>query len=89
MAKKSKITITIDDNLLKKLRTYRAKKVKENLNGVSFSQVIEDLTKTGLKSVKKRGLKVISQIVALSGIIGGICITHGIGHSFHAIESLI
>ena len=89
MANKSKITITIDDNLLKKLRAYRAKKVKENLNGVSFSQVIEDLTKTGLKSVKKRSLKVISQIVALSGIIGGICITHGIGHSFHAVESLI
>ena len=89
MAKKSKITITIDDNLLKKLRVYRAKKVKENLKGISFSQVVEDLTKTGLKSAKKRGLKVISQIVALSGIIGGICITHGIGHSFHAIESLI
>ncbi len=89
MANKSKITITIDDNLLKKLRAYRAKKVKENLNGISFSQVIEDLTKTGLKAAKKQGLKVISQIIALSGIIGGICITHGIGHSFHAIESLI
>ena len=89
MAKKSKITITIDDNLLKKLRVYRAKKVKENLNGISFSQVIEDLTKTGLKAAKKQGLKVILQIVSFSGIIGGICIIHGIGHSFHAIESLI
>ena len=89
MAKKSKITITIDDNLLKKLRAYRAKKVKENLNGISFSQVIEDLTKTGLKAAKKQGLKVILQIGSFSGIIGGICISHGIDHSFHAIESLI
>ena len=88
MAKKSKITITLDDNLLKKLRAYRAKKVKENLNGISFSQVIEDLTKTGLKYAKKQSLRVISQIGSFSAIVGGICIDHGIRHSFHAIESL-
>ena len=89
MAKKSRITVTIDDNLLKKLREYRAKKIKKNLTGISFSQVVEDLTRIGLNNLKKQGLKVISQICALSAIIGGVCIDHGIGHSFHAIESLV
>jgi len=89
MAKKSKITITMDGNLLKKLREYRANKIKKNLKGISFSQVIEDLTKTGLKHAKKQSLKVISQIGTFSAIVGGICINHGISHSFHAIENLI
>lgn len=89
MEKKSRITVTIDDNLLKKLRDYRAKKIKKNLKGISFSQVVEDLTRTGLRNVKKQGLKIISQICALSAIIGGVCIDHGIGHSFHSIESLV
>ncbi len=89
MAKKSKITITMDSNLLKKLREYRANKIKKNLKGISFSQVVEDLSKIGLKYAKKQGLKVISQIGAVSGIIGGICVSHGISHSFHAIGNLI
>ena len=89
MAKKSKITITIDENLLKKLRDYRAKTIKKNLKGISLSQVVEDLSKMGLKYAKKQGLKVISQVGALSAIVGGVCIDHGIGHSFHVVESLI
>ncbi len=89
MSNKSKITVTIDDDLLKKLRDYRAKKIKKNLKGISFSQVVEDLSKIGLKYATKQGLKVISQIGAVSGIIGGICVSHGISHSFHAIGNLI
>lgn len=89
MAKKSKITITLDEDLLKKLRGHRAKLIKKNLKGISLSQVVEDLTKTGLKYAKKQGLKIFVQAGAYSTIAGSICIHHGIEHSFHSIESLI
>ena len=89
MAKKSKITITIDGSLLKKLREYRAKKIKKNLKGISLSQVIEDLSKAGLKYTKKETLKVISQAGAFSAIFTAICIDHGMGHAYHYIENFI
>jgi len=47
MAKR--ITIVLDDNLLKKLRLLQAKRIKESASSVSFSSVINQILEKGLK----------------------------------------
>jgi len=39
----------IDDDLLKKLHEIQAKKIKESKAGVSFSRVINEVLRKGLK----------------------------------------
>jgi len=47
MAKR--ITIMIDDDLLKKLHEMQAKQIKESQKSVSFSRVLNGTLRTGLK----------------------------------------
>ncbi len=47
MAKR--VTIVLDDDLAKKLREKQAKQIKESLKSVSFSSVLNDLVRKGLK----------------------------------------
>jgi len=44
-----RVTIVMDENLMKKLRVIQAKKIKEMQKNVSFSSTIESLLKTSLK----------------------------------------
>ncbi len=47
MAKR--ITIVLDDVLLKKLRLLQAKKIKESASSVSFSRIVNEILEKGLK----------------------------------------
>jgi hypothetical protein len=47
MAKR--ITIILDDDLLKKLHAIQAKLTKESLKSVSFSSVLNEVLRKGLK----------------------------------------
>ncbi len=47
MAKR--VTIMLDDDLVKKLYEKQAKQIKESLKSVSFSSVLNDLVRKGLK----------------------------------------
>ena len=47
MAKR--VTIVIDDNLDKKLRLIQAKKIKTSENSVSYSKVINEVIRKGIK----------------------------------------
>ena len=44
-----RVTITLDHTLESKIRAIHAKKISETNKGVSFSSVINDLLKQGLK----------------------------------------
>jgi len=43
-----RITIILDDDNIKKLRTIQAKKIKESTKSVSFSRVINDVLRKKL-----------------------------------------
>ena len=45
---KQRITMTIDSNLLKKLRRKQAEKIKETARAVSLSKMIDDMLKKAL-----------------------------------------
>jgi len=81
-------TIVFDEELIKKLRNIQSKKIKEANAYVSFSRVVNDLIRGSLKNMKKN-LSFIIHTAALSGIFTGICVSHGIEHSFHSIDNLI
>jgi hypothetical protein len=44
-----RITIVLDDVLLKKLRLLQAKKIKESASSVSFSRIVNEILEKGLK----------------------------------------
>ncbi len=44
-----RITIMIDDELVKKLRDMQAKQIKESSRSVSFSNVLNQVVEKGLK----------------------------------------
>ena len=44
-----RITILIDDDLILKLRQIQAQRIKETNSSVNFSNIINELLKTGLK----------------------------------------
>ncbi len=44
-----RITIVLDDDNIKKLRTIQAKKIKESEKSVSFSRVINDVLRKQLR----------------------------------------
>jgi len=44
-----RVTIMIDDDLDKKLRLLQAKQIKESTKSVSFSRVINEVVRNGLK----------------------------------------
>jgi hypothetical protein len=46
----SRITIVLDDDLVTKLRKIQAEQIRKTDKGVSFSQVINDTLKKGIKS---------------------------------------
>jgi hypothetical protein len=46
----NRITIMLDDDLSSKLRKIQAEQIKKTGNGVSFSQVINETLKKGMKS---------------------------------------
>ena len=47
----TRITIVLDDDLLKKLREKQAKLIKVSLKSVSFSRVLNEVVRKGLKLV--------------------------------------
>jgi len=46
----SSVTIVLDDENLKELRNLQAKMIKESRKSVSFSRVINEVVKKGLKN---------------------------------------
>ena len=44
-----RITIVLDDNIIKKLREKQAKLIKESTKSVSFSRVINETLRKGIK----------------------------------------
>jgi len=44
-----RITIILDDELLKKLHEIQAKQIKQSSKSVSFSRVLNDILRKGLK----------------------------------------
>ena len=44
-----RITIMLDDDLAKKLRERQAKLIKDSIKSVSFSRVLNDVLRKGLK----------------------------------------
>jgi len=46
-----RVTIILDDDLLKKLRLLQAKLIKESSTSVSFSKVINEVCKKSLKAI--------------------------------------
>ena len=45
----NRITVVLDDNLIKKLREIQAKQIKESTKSVSFSSVINKILRKHLK----------------------------------------
>ena len=43
------VTVVIDDEILKKLRTLQAKKIKSSMKTVSFSKIVNEILRQGLK----------------------------------------
>ncbi len=79
----------IDSKLVKKIRGIQGSRIKQNKKNVTFSQVFEDLIRKSLKNMKYNSLQSIIHYGMISSIITGICLFHGIGHSFHSIGSII
>jgi len=46
---KLRICITIDPELIKKIRMIQGKEIQKSKKSISFSQVLEDVVKMGLK----------------------------------------
>jgi len=46
---KKRVTIIIDEDLDKKIRAKQAKQIQQKQESVSYSQVIQELVKAGLK----------------------------------------
>jgi len=44
-----RITVILDDDLLKKLHEIQAKKIKQSIKSVSFSRVLNQVVRKGLK----------------------------------------
>jgi predicted transcriptional regulator len=44
-----RVTIILDDDLVKKLREIQSKLIKESTSSVSFSRVLNDVVREGLK----------------------------------------
>ncbi len=44
-----RITVVLDDDLLKKLRFLQAKRIKETASTVSFSRIVNETLEKGLK----------------------------------------
>jgi len=44
-----RITIVLDDNIIKKLREKQAKLIKESTKSVSFSSVVNETLRKGIK----------------------------------------
>jgi len=44
-----RITIILDDDLIKKLHEIQAKKIKQSTKSVSFSRVLNEVLRKGLK----------------------------------------
>jgi len=44
-----RITIVLDEDLVKKLREKQAKQIKESTNSVSFSRVVNEILHKGLE----------------------------------------
>jgi len=49
MKKSRRITVMLDDDLLKKLRVIQATKIRKSENSVSLSRVINEILEEGLK----------------------------------------
>ena len=49
MKKSRRVTIMLDENLIKKLRVIQASEVRKSENTVSLSQVINQMLEKGLK----------------------------------------
>ena len=49
LAMARRTTVMIDDDLVKKLRERQAKLIKESTNSVSFSKVLNEVIRKGLK----------------------------------------
>jgi len=49
---KHRVTITLDHTLESKIRAMQAKKISETKKSVSFSRVINDVLKQGLKEFR-------------------------------------
>ena len=47
---KLRICITIDKELVKKIRTIQGKEIQKSKKSISFSQVLEDIVNQGLKN---------------------------------------
>jgi len=49
MLMSKRVTIVLDDDLVKKLREIQSKLIKESASSVSFSRVLNDVVRKGLK----------------------------------------
>ena len=47
---KKRVTVIIDDDLDKKIRMRQAKQIQQKAEAVSYSRVIQELVRAGLKS---------------------------------------
>jgi len=47
-----RVTITLDETLVSKIRALQAKKISETKKSVSFSKIIEEVLKQGLKAYR-------------------------------------
>ena len=45
-----RVTIVLDDDVLKKLREFQARRIRESAKSVSFSRIINEVVIKGLKS---------------------------------------
>ena len=43
------VTVVIDDDILKKLRVLQSKKISSSMKTVSFSKIVNDVLKKGLR----------------------------------------
>jgi len=82
-------SIMIDNNVIKKIRVIQSLRIKQSKKNVSFSQVVDELLKNGLKNIKDKRMSLIIHTAMTSTIFAGICLNHGIGHLFHSIDSII
>ena len=54
-----RVTIVLDDDLAKKLREKQAKQIKESTKSVSFSKVLNETVRIGLKKAQKKLVKIL------------------------------
>lgn len=43
------VTVVIDDEIVKKLRALQAKKIKSSMKTISFSKIVNEILRQGLK----------------------------------------